>query len=173
NELVANSGWRLLLMLGALPALLTLFIQFFVPESQRWQQERGRGGTSHWAARDLIGILIGGAAACSVIYLWSPFSTMSFPAQVAGTVVALIVATCGYVYPVMRYLQRRRIAEGITGPSDRVLYRMLLAACLGGIPLLGTWGSIQWAPVWVDNLTSGLQGAKENTQMAYGLGAIV
>ncbi len=41
DELVAkatnNGGWRLLMMLGALPALLTFFIRLFVPESEKWQ----------------------------------------------------------------------------------------------------------------------------------------
>jgi len=33
-----NSGWRILMILGASPALLTFFIRLFVPESERWQQ---------------------------------------------------------------------------------------------------------------------------------------
>ncbi len=37
KSLLDHSGWRLLMFLGATPALLTLFIQFFVPESKRWQ----------------------------------------------------------------------------------------------------------------------------------------
>ena len=36
EKLTANGGWRLLLMLGALPALLTFFIRLFVPESEKW-----------------------------------------------------------------------------------------------------------------------------------------
>jgi MFS transporter, SHS family, sialic acid transporter len=36
DKLTANSGWRLLMMLGALPALLTFFIRIFVPESEKW-----------------------------------------------------------------------------------------------------------------------------------------
>jgi MFS family permease len=36
DKLTANGGWRLLLMLGALPALLTFFIRLFVPESEKW-----------------------------------------------------------------------------------------------------------------------------------------
>jgi MFS family permease len=37
DPLLANSGWRLLLFLGAAPAVLTFFIRLFVPESPRWQ----------------------------------------------------------------------------------------------------------------------------------------
>jgi MFS transporter, SHS family, sialic acid transporter len=37
NALVANGAWRLLFLLGALPALLTFFIRVFVPESEAWK----------------------------------------------------------------------------------------------------------------------------------------
>src|SRR5262249_45527473 len=59
TRLLANSGWRLLMIFGAVPALLALFIQGFVPESERWRQEHSRGTTSNWAARDLWGVAIG------------------------------------------------------------------------------------------------------------------
>jgi hypothetical protein len=36
--LVANRAWRLLMLLGALPALLTFFIRVFVPESEMWRE---------------------------------------------------------------------------------------------------------------------------------------
>ncbi len=32
-----QSGWRLLMFVGATPALLTVFVRIFVPESKRWQ----------------------------------------------------------------------------------------------------------------------------------------
>jgi SHS family sialic acid transporter-like MFS transporter len=32
-----QSGWRLLMFLGATPALLTFFVRLFVPESERWK----------------------------------------------------------------------------------------------------------------------------------------
>src|SRR5262245_42798382 len=35
-RLTANSGWRIMLLLGAAPAVLTFFIRLFVPESERW-----------------------------------------------------------------------------------------------------------------------------------------
>jgi MFS family permease len=37
QKLTANGGWRLLMMLGAAPALLTFFIRLFVPESEKWK----------------------------------------------------------------------------------------------------------------------------------------
>jgi SHS family sialic acid transporter-like MFS transporter len=38
DALVANRAWRLLMLLGALPALLTFFIRIFVPESEMWEK---------------------------------------------------------------------------------------------------------------------------------------
>jgi MFS family permease len=38
SSLLSNSAWRLLLFLGATPAILTFFIRLFVPESPRWKQ---------------------------------------------------------------------------------------------------------------------------------------
>jgi SHS family sialic acid transporter-like MFS transporter len=36
DALLANGAWRMLFLLGALPAFLTLFIRIFVPESEAW-----------------------------------------------------------------------------------------------------------------------------------------
>src|SRR5205823_8681828 len=44
-RLAANSGWRMLMLMGVLPAFLTLFIRFFVPESGDWQREKKSGKT--------------------------------------------------------------------------------------------------------------------------------
>ena len=38
NTLLSNSAWRLLLFLGATPAILTFIIRIFVPESQQWKK---------------------------------------------------------------------------------------------------------------------------------------
>jgi MFS transporter, SHS family, sialic acid transporter len=48
---------------------------------------------------------------------------------------------------VIRFLQR-----GETGPWQPAVRRMLLGACLSGVPLLATWASIQWAPAWANKL---------------------
>jgi hypothetical protein len=188
--LVANKGWRVMMILGTAPALLTFFIRLFVPESQRWKEEEGRGATSGWATRDLLGVCVGAAGPALIVYLlagdalvqrqlgWSPLQyvpgPLLLPLKVAGSVVGLLVATVGYLYPVMRYLRRLSASEGtpaVAGP--RPIPRMLLAACLSGVALLGTWGSTQWAPSWADQLTHGMQQAKEHTQIWLAVGAIV
>jgi MFS family permease len=172
-SLVAHSGWRLLMLFGAAPAVLTFFIRLFVPESGRWQHERSQGTTSHWATRDLLGVLIGAMGACAIIYVWAGGLdwTIRLPVTVAGLLVALV----GYTYPVVRYLQRSGAA--VTDPLHGLrptLKRMLLGACLGGVALCVTWGASQWTPSWADQLTDGqLPTAKADTQIFSALGAIL
>ena len=48
------------------------FIMRLVPESHKWEAERDKGATSHWATRDLLGVLIGAIGAAFVVFLWSP-----------------------------------------------------------------------------------------------------
>ena len=107
-----NSGWRLLMFVGAAPALLTFFVRIFVPESHRWQQ----------AARH------------------AP------PARV------------------------RDIFQSGTR------YKTVVATCLAGIALMGTWGSIQWAQPWASKMAVGTDSAPlaaSYTQICSGLGAII
>lgn len=176
--LVANQGWRILMILGTAPALLTFFIRLFVPESERWKEEESRGSTSSWAARDLLGVGIGMLGPLFIVYLWAPEGTgwprPSLPIRLVGTIVGVIVATLGYSYPVLRYVQRQQQA-GTSLTWQRIIGRMLLAACLSGVALLGTWGSTQWAPAWADELTKGTTGlnAKEYTQIWLAVGAII
>jgi MFS family permease len=150
--LVSKSGWRLLMMLGAAPALLTFFIRLFVPESERWQQEKGRGTTSHWQTSDLIGVQFGALSALCMVFLWA--EDFSLAVRVIGSVIFLAFITQGFLFPVMQYLRRIGPAAGTASTDDwrRTVRRMLLGACLGGVPLLATWASIQWASVWADQL---------------------
>jgi MFS family permease len=172
DQLVSHSGWRVLMFMGAAPALLTFLIRLFVPESERWQKEQGAGKTSHWATRDLIGVLIGTVAACLIIYLWKEEFALAI--RLAGTVLALVAATLGFLFPVVRYLQRTDAANDASSSWPPTVKRMLLGACLGGVALLGTWGSLQWAPAWADALPKGeIVNAKEYTQICLAIGAIV
>jgi len=172
--LVRNDGWRILLILGVTPALLTFFIRLFVPESARWLHEKQSGATSHWATRDLAGVLVGAAGPGLIIYLWA----WPCPAivRVLGTLGGLAVATLGYTYPVAMFLKRQSDASGAGSAAFRLtLRRMMLAAALSGVALLGTWGAAQWAPAWADKLTSSedVAGAKYYTQIWLAAGAVV
>jgi MFS family permease len=193
TALVANDAWRLLLLIGSLPALLTFFIRLFVPESERWLHQQESGGTSHWATRDLVGVLIGACGPLVTIYLWAwPSTTLGGMAlehtllvRVIGLAFGVAVALVGYLYPVRRYLGRVRAASGETAQSKTVVGRMIVGACLSGVALLGTWASIQMAPSWADRLASSnpeqasqilsgnLAHAKAYTQIAMGIGAII
>ena len=144
-ESYVQAWWRI--MVGAAHALwhsahalLTFFINLFVPESERWQQEQKRGATSRWATRDLLGVAVGALGACAIIYVWAAEEPWLF--RLAATAVGLLVAAAGYMYPVVRYLQRSSSRNIDPLHALRpTLSRMLLGACLGGVALTSTWGA--------------------------------
>jgi MFS family permease len=190
NYLVLDSkgdavGWRLLMLIGALPALLTFFIRLMVPESERWLHSKERGSTSHWATRDMLAVLIGAVGPLGMIYLWA--NEFSLFLRIAGSLLGLAIALVGYTYPVVRYLQRARQVDAASAPSWRsTLGRMLLAACLSGVALMGTWASLQNAPSWADKLvdeslkdapaqerTASRSEARSWTQIFSAVGAII
>ncbi|MEX0727038.1 MAG: MFS transporter [Planctomycetaceae bacterium] len=152
-----KTGWRILMLLGATPALLTFFIRLFVPESAKWEQEKGAGKTSHWASRDLFGVLIGAVAALSIIYF--SMNTLEWAGdnatmvRISGILLAVSITTVGYMYPVVQYLARmKRQAPTLVTNWRKTIGHMLLGALLSGVALLGTWGSLQWAVPWADQL---------------------
>jgi MFS family permease len=196
DALLRHDGWRLMMIVGALPALLVFFIRLFVPESHKWEAERDKGGTSHWATRDLLGVLGGAIGAATVVFLWSPSFNVAFrravdiPAtesstalnafRLVGSIIGLGIALWGFMFPVLRYLERAERAGDLDeGDRGRCKWRLLLGACLAGVALLGTWGSVQWAPKWGAELAKLLPDgdaakyAKEYTLMLSALGAIV
>ena len=168
KQLMSGQGWRVMMILGIVPALLTFFIRIFVPESEKWQEERDSGRTNHWATRDLLAVLVGcmGPALMVYLYAWDEthwggesFDHRGWPRLVA-TILGLLLPVVGYLYPVVQYLQRSRQgaspASGTLSPSPvrGTIQRMLLAACLSGVALLGTWGGTQQAPAWADKMAS-------------------
>ena len=174
DTLLHNQGWRIMMILGTAPALLTFLIRLFVPESERWQRHQERGTTSDCQSRDLLGVLIGAAGPAMIIYLWA--TPQHLVVRLAGSILGLAVAAAGYTYPALRYLQRRALVEPTHPPAGPTLRRMLLAAGLAGVALLGTWGATQWAPSWADKLTQGMPEnsvAKYHTQIASACGAIL
>jgi len=173
--LSAHQGWRLMMIAGAVPALLTFFIRLWVPESARWQEEKERGGTTGWATYDLLAVLLGTAGPALIIYVWAwdgpEWMPNTLAVRLTGTILGLLIVTVGYTYPVLRYLQRHGTATGDHNTLRPTLRRMLLAACLSGVALLGTWGSAQWAAAWAYKLSDGAGHAKEYTQIALAVGA--
>ncbi len=165
--------WRLLMVCGALPALLTFFIMLFVPESHSWEKEQAGGKTSSWAGRDLLAVLAGVGVCCGLLAVWQQVE--GWPVRIAATLLALILVALCFLFPVIRYLARSGEA---TEMRQSIIRRMVLAAVISGVPLLATWGAVQWAPAWAHRLgeVSGQESSrnwKEYTQMVMAFGAVV
>ncbi|MEW6305324.1 MAG: MFS transporter [Verrucomicrobiota bacterium] len=175
ESLLGNSAWRFLMISGALPALLIFLVRLFVPESEKWQHEKDKGGTSHWATVDLMGVMIGCVGAVAIIFIWSPIKEFPMAVKLIVTVVGLAITMIGYLYPVRRYLERAGVSGAISAESrGNILRMMLVGAGLAGVALLGTWGSIQWAAKWAGEMAPAPSlHAKEWTQIWLAIGAIV
>jgi MFS family permease len=187
DRLVSGEGWRLMMIVGALPALIMFFIMRIVPESHKWEAERDKGATSHWATRDLLGVLVGALGAGFVVVLWSPvfkYFSDAGSAPAPGMLVGIArgvfsflgigVALVGFMYPVVRYLGRAEKAGALDeGDRARCVRRLIFGACLAGVALLGTWGSLQWVMKWSIALSHHAPRAKEYTQICTATGAVI
>lgn len=170
--LTANRNWRLLFLVGALPAFLTMLIRLFVPESDKWTKEKEAGRASHWSERDLLGVLVGCAAACGIIALWAlPKDKLDLWIRILGSAVGLVVVVLGYLYPARGYLARSGLSAEV---RSMTLSRMLLGAGLSGVALLGTWAGLMWMYQWVSKLPGGdVPDAKPLMQMGSSVGAAI
>jgi MFS family permease len=76
-------------------------------------------------------------------------------------------------------LWKQSVKRGIAHPfrdifSRELLPRTLLAIAFASIPLVVTWGIVQWIPLWADQLTGGKRPeVKAFTQLAQSGGAVV
>jgi MFS family permease len=173
-----NGNWRLLMAVGALPAVLTLFIRLFVPESEKWASEQKAGAVSHWRTVDLLAVLIGAAIGAGVLTLW--VVPLDLWVRIAGTLVGVVGITGCYLFPSRQYLVRANLPST---ERKHLLGRMLLAAGLSGVPLLATWGGVMWVYNLVDvhvkanrySLGTGFTGddARPLTQVSSAFGAAV
>ena len=167
GPLTSIGNWRLLMLVGTFPAILTLFIRLFVPESSKWEQENKRGHSSNWASRDLVVVLLGSAAALGIVYIWQ--NEYPFAVRIALTLLGLLFATACYLFPAWQYLKRSAVTKEIR--TDTIC-KMLLAAGLSGVPLLATWGGVMWVYFWVPKLTTNAD-AKPITQISSSIGAAI
>ncbi|MBL9143523.1 MAG: MFS transporter [Verrucomicrobiaceae bacterium] len=175
NYWLEHSAWRLLMVIGALPALLIFFIQIFVPESHKWEEEKASGATSHWSNTDLLGVLLGGLVSLIIIYIWSPLTPVGKGVAGVLTVVGLFAVIWGFVFPVRRYLARSGAAGGMNEAARaQVMRHLALGGLIAGVALLGTWGAAQQAPKWSTEIpANGCLFPKEYTQIWTSLGAII
>lgn len=165
KHLTANQGWRIMMLLGIVPAILTFFIRLMVPESEKWKETKLAGQTSHWSSVDLFGVLVGMLGPALMVYLYAFDSTLglehSLPVRLLATVLGLLLALGGYLYPVYQYQKRASLANFSGAESakreaasnSKMIARMMLGAGLSGVALLGTWGATQQAPAWADKMT--------------------
>jgi MFS family permease len=164
--------WRLLTVCGALPALLVFFVRLWVPESAHWEREKEKGRTTGWQSRDLFSVGASVVVCAGLIVFW--INVEATMARLGALVVALILVTVGFLYPIRQYLIR---TGEDAGTRRRFLNTMLLGALVCGIPLLATWGSVQPAPGWADQLGKAasppVTSAKEYAQIASAFGAVL
>lgn len=160
--------WRLLMLCGVAPALLTFFVRRFVPESESWVREKSEGRTSAWATQDLKGVLFGSLVALGLLFMWG--RTTWLTVRIGATLLAIALISRGFLHPVLQYLTRSAVPPA---ESRRILGRMLLGAILSGVPLLGTWAAVQWAPTWADQISQGFPQAKAYSQLASATGAML
>lgn len=165
---VGTGNWRLLMMVGAMPALLTFLIRLFVPESDKWEEEHKTGTTTQWSTVDLVAVLIGAMVGAGVLWLWLAIADWGI--RIVGTVAGVVLITFGFLHPARKYMNR------IGMPLDerrRTVRRLLLAAGLSGVPLVATWGGVMWVYNWVDQLVPELKDARPITQAASAFGASI
>jgi hypothetical protein len=74
---------------------------------------------------------------------------------------------------------RRAVNARATHPvreifSGHLLRRTVLAIAFASVALIGTWGSVQWLPLWADQMVGSVnKAAKADTQMLQAFGAIL
>ena len=98
DHILKNGGWRFLMMIAAVPALLAFFIRVFVPESPRWRRERDKGTTRYWASSDLISMVAGGVGAVGIVAAWAPDLSIPLAVRVFGSLVGFAIALIGYTF---------------------------------------------------------------------------
>ncbi len=156
DYLLHNRGWRFLAISGSFPAIIVFFVRLFVPESHKWEEEKRSGATSHWATKDLLGVLLAAVVALGIIALWSPgvFEKVGNLVALPATAVGLAIVLWGYLLPVRRYLGRAHGGGTIT-TTDRaaVMRNLIIGAGLAAVSLMGTWGSTQQAAKWASFLS--------------------
>ncbi len=134
--------------------------------------------------RPLLAGLIGGAAnvgysLIAVLSIAWPITQQSWRwVMMVGAAPALLTFFIRLFVPESERWQasvRKEAAHPIReifGPALR--RRTLLAIAFASIPLIVTWGIVQWTPLWADQMTGGKQPAvKGYVQLSQSLGAVV
>ncbi len=171
-------SWRIVLISGALPAVLTVFVRLCVREPERWRRARERGEIAPFFAGErsskLLGLSIGAAIALGY-WLVNRINLLNSAPQLLGEGNVAVQAALLTMYMVVGGLVGAMAgAGGLWGPELR--RRTFLGAALAAIAVLGLWGSLQaWLQAWVRDVTPPelVKDAVARTTMWMSLGAIV
>jgi MFS family permease len=161
DPLLANSGWRLILFLGAGPAVLAFFIQIFVPESEKWKHAAAttpknkisdifKGGLARMA---ILGALLGSVALLGTwgSVMWIPtwankMSQAPDSGRWAATATSLtqIALSCGAIIgcllsPLFAQLTSRRV-----GYFTLCLLSLVVCQCIFRLPMELGWAFLAW-----------------------------
>jgi MFS family permease len=159
GPLLANSGWRLLLFLGALPAVLAFFIQIFVPESERWKHAAAtgpknkvsdifKGGLAKYA---IMGAMLGAIALLGTwgsvqwIPSWADKMSKALPADIAqwaraARSLTLIASSCGAIIGCVLGALFAQWTSRRTGYFTLCLLSLVACQCIFRLPMeLGLW----------------------------------
>jgi hypothetical protein len=135
----------------------------------------------------LLAVLAGVLICAALLAIWGQMDQFGLTREglltlrIGAMLAVLVLVGCCYLFPIYRYLHRAKEPAEVRGT---ILRRMLLAALISGVPLLATWGAVQWGPVWAAKLEEKavkanpeLQGTNQNwkeyTQLSSSVGAIV
>lgn len=154
DNLLANSGWRMLFVLGALPTVLTFLIRIFVPESDRWRRAAAtappnrvadvfRGGLARSTA---LGTTL---AAVALLGTWGSVQWVpSWAHQMAGDAAKSTSQIALAMGAILACLATAPLAQLTT---RRVSYFVLAALSLGTCAYLfrGGLGYGRWFLLWV------------------------
>jgi MFS family permease len=134
--------------------------------------------------RPLLAGIIGAAAnfgyvLIALVGLWFKITQQSWRwVMIAGAAPALLAVVIQLFVPESerwREAVKQRASQPIREIfGSNLLGPALLAIAFASVALIGTWGSVQWLPLWADQLTNGkVHSAKAVTQLLSGAGAIV
>lgn len=150
---VTDHDWRWLMLVGASPAILALFIAFLVPESERWKSAVKKGGRS------------------PVIEIFSPGLLSKTLLAMVFSAIPLIgtwAAVSGYVPPWADQLRERDLARAMLSAEQVVELDAAKNREEQTKVLKAALGTEQWQAIRAKSAP-----AKAQVQMAMAIGAII
>jgi MFS transporter, SHS family, sialic acid transporter len=134
--------------------------------------------------RPILAGIIGAAAnvgfiVIAIVGVVFPITTASWRTVVlVGAAPALLTFVIRLFVPESRRWEQAA-SKGKLRPLQEIiesgnLRTLLIAAGLGGVALVGSWGSVQWLPLWADKMAAGSNpDAKAYTQILNGIGSCI